>query len=77
MTEANEPREARLADTAFIALYRGRTVGDARLVAVSSDRSIVKRFFRELVGEDAEGEKSSEMDRRDAGPALALAKHED
>ncbi len=66
-----------MADTAFIALYRGRTVGDARLVAVSSDRSIVERFFCELVGEDAEGEKSSEMDHSDAGPALALARHED
>ena len=66
-----------MADTAFIALYRGRTVGDARLVAVSSDRSIVERFFCELVGLDAEGEKSSEMDRRDAGPAVALVKHED
>jgi hypothetical protein len=40
-----------LADTAFIALYRGRTVGDARLVAVSSEHSIVDRFFAELLGE--------------------------
>ncbi len=39
-----------MADTAFIALYRGRTVGDARLIAVSSDRSIVERFFAELLG---------------------------
>jgi hypothetical protein len=66
-----------LADTAFIALYKGRTVGDARLLAVSSDRSIVERFFRELVGEDAVAEKCLETDRRDAGPALALVKYED
>ena len=40
-----------MADTAFIALYRGRTVSDAQLVAVSSDRFIVERFFAELLGE--------------------------
>ena len=40
-----------MADTAFIALYRGRTVGNAQLVAVSSDRFIVERFFAELLGE--------------------------
>ena len=77
MTEANEPREARLADTAFIALYRGRSVGDARLIAVSSDSSIVERFFCELVGEDTKEEKSSEMVCRHAGPTLNLAKYED
>jgi hypothetical protein len=65
-----------LADTAFIALYRGRTVGDARLVAVSSDHFIVERFFQELVGEDTEAEKCPETYRRDTSPASALAKHE-
>ena len=77
MTEANEPREARLADTAFIALYRGRTVGDARLVAVSSDHSIVKRFFRELAGEDTEAKKCPDTYRRGTSPASVLAKHEE
>jgi hypothetical protein len=77
VTEANEPREARLADTAFIALYRGRTVGDARLVAVSSDHSIVERFFCELAGEDPEAEKCTETYRRDTCPVSVLAKHEE
>ena len=77
MTEVNEPGEARLADTTFIALYRGRTVGDARLVAVSSDHSIVERFFRELAGEVTEAEKCPETYRRGTSPASVLAKHEE
>ena len=39
--------------TAFIALYRGRSVGDARLIAVSSDREIVEKLSNELVGSGA------------------------
>ena len=35
----------------FIALYRGPTVSEARLVAVSSEPEIVGRFVRELTGE--------------------------
>jgi len=35
----------------FVALYRGDTVADARLIAVSSDPAIVGRFIRELAGE--------------------------
>lgn len=38
-------------ETAFIGLYRGRSVGDARLIPVSSDPEIVAKFFRELVRE--------------------------
>jgi hypothetical protein len=38
-------------ETRFIGLYRGHSIGDARLIAVSSDRQIVNRFFAELVGE--------------------------
>jgi len=77
VTEANEPREARLADTAFIALYRGHTVSDARLVAVSSDHSIVERFFSELTGKDPESEKSRETYPRVTSPASILVKHEE
>ena len=39
----------KLAD--FVALYRGRTVADAELVAVSAERAIVRKFFAELLGE--------------------------
>ncbi len=35
----------------FIALYRGPTVSEARLVAVSSEPEVVSRFVRELAGE--------------------------
>lgn len=66
-----------MANTAFIALYRGRTIGDARLIAVSSDHSIVERFFRELAGENDGMENHPEMGCRDARPTLALARHED
>jgi hypothetical protein len=42
-------RRLKLAD--FVALYRGRTVADAELVAVSAESSIVRKFFAELLGE--------------------------
>jgi hypothetical protein len=40
----------------ILALYRGRTVGEARLVAVTVEPAIVDRFFAELgyPGEGAE-----------------------
>jgi hypothetical protein len=42
-------RRLELAD--FVAIYRGRTVADAELVAVSAENSIVRTFFAELLGE--------------------------
>jgi hypothetical protein len=36
----------------FIALYRGPTVSEARLVAVCSEPEIVSGFLRELGGEN-------------------------
>jgi hypothetical protein len=42
----------RLQDLAhFIALYRGRTVAEAELIAVSAESSLVQKFFRELTSE--------------------------
>lgn len=35
----------------FLALYRGRTVGDAELVAVATDPELVGRFSDELLEE--------------------------
>lgn len=35
----------------FIALYRGRTVSEAELVAICADRRIVSKFFEELAAE--------------------------
>ncbi len=40
--------------TDFLALYRGQTVAEARLVAITAEPKIVARFVRELAGE-AEG----------------------
>jgi hypothetical protein len=42
-------RRTRLTD--FIALYCGRTVAEAELVAVSAENSLVRKLFAELLGE--------------------------
>jgi hypothetical protein len=44
-------RRTRLAD--FVALYRGRTVAEAELVAVSAEEQMVRRFFAELLNDPA------------------------
>ena len=40
--------------TDFVALYRGRTVTEAELVAVSAQERLVRRFCAELLGESGE-----------------------
>ena len=45
--------------TDFVALYRGRTVSEAELVAVSAEPHLVHRFFTELLGK-TEPEQDSE-----------------
>ena len=37
--------------TDFVAVYRGRTVSEAELLAVSAEPRLVRRFFSELLGE--------------------------
>ena len=37
----------------FVALYRGRTVAEAELVAVSAEEQMVRRFFAELLNDPA------------------------
>jgi hypothetical protein len=49
--------------TNFIALYRGRTVAGARLVAVTAEPNIVDRFLRELTGEADEENRDTLIDR--------------
>ncbi len=44
----------------FIALYRGQTVAEARLVAVTAEPEIVSRFVRELTGETENPEEQAE-----------------
>jgi len=38
----------------FLALYRGRTVSEAELVAICADERVVGKFFEELAGKPAE-----------------------
>ena len=40
-----------MTQTSFIALYRGRTVAESHLVAVTAEPEIVARFVREITGE--------------------------
>jgi hypothetical protein len=48
-----------MALTAFLALYRGRTVSEAELVAICADERIIRKFVEELAakpaGEDGRG----------------------
>ncbi|CAA9475422.1 MAG: hypothetical protein AVDCRST_MAG05-890 [uncultured Rubrobacteraceae bacterium] len=46
----------------FVALYRGRTVAEAELIALSAEPNLVRRFFAELLGE-AEMEKRRAAER--------------
>ena len=49
-----------------MALYRGRTVSEAELVAVSAESSLVRKFVAELLGEPEHHEKDAcdEQSRR-------------
>jgi len=59
----------KLAD--FVALYRGRTVAEAELVAVSAERELVRRFFEELLG----GQKQETKDQKRTSPtSLEMAR---
>ena len=51
-----------MGQTDFIALYRGQTVADARLVAVTAEPEIVSRFFREMIGTVENMEPAKEQD---------------
>ena len=48
----------------FIALYRGPTVSEARLIAVTSEPRVVGRFVRELIGEADNAENQDERAER-------------
>jgi hypothetical protein len=43
----------------FIALYRGRTLNDARLIAISSDPTIISDFTTRLISEPLREEDSA------------------
>ena len=44
--------------TEFVALYRGQTVGEAKLVALSAEPSIVHALFNEMLGNPEATEES-------------------
>ena len=52
--------------TNFVALYRGRTVSDAELVALSAEPQLVREFFMYLLGESLD----SPLDKTDCQRAL-------
>jgi hypothetical protein len=57
----------------FVALYRGPTVAEAELVAVSAEQRIVHRLFAELLGHS---EAESEADARKQSPVLKVVQDE-
>ena len=57
----------------FIALYRGPSVAQARLAAVSSEPEIVDRFLRELAGVEA----SEERDESDESESLRIVRSDE
>jgi hypothetical protein len=48
----------------FVALYRGRTVAEAELVAVSAEEQLVRRFFAELLNDPAYQTEKTSPDRQ-------------
>jgi hypothetical protein len=54
----------------FLALYRGRTVSDAELIAICADERVVRKFFEELADKPAE-----EGGRGDPRGRVAELKH--
>ena len=59
--------------TNFIALYRGRTVSDAELVALSAEPQLVREFFMKLLGESLD----KPSDKTDRQRTLQLVPGED
>jgi hypothetical protein len=57
----------------FVALYRGRTVSEAELVAVSAEPRLVRRFVEELLGKLQQPEQVAEnAHKRETAPALRV-----
>jgi hypothetical protein len=61
--------------TDFVALYRGRTVSEAELVAVSAEPRLVGRFVAELLQEHV-GE-CEESDKANRPTVVTLARCEE
>ena len=63
-----------MVDAEFLALYRGRSVAEARLVAVTAEPEIISRFVRQLTGQI---ESSDECNIADDDKPLRLVKGEE
>jgi hypothetical protein len=50
--------------TNFLVLARGNSINTARVVAVSADRDLVRKFIGELAGEDDKEESKKESRSR-------------
>jgi hypothetical protein len=46
----------------FVALYRGKTVSEAELVAVSAEPRLVGKFFTELLGKPEPKQEAKEVE---------------
>lgn len=57
----------------FIALYRGPTIAQAELIAVTAEQRLVRRFFIELLGE-SRPEQATETPERTAPASLEVVR---
>ena len=56
----------------FLCLYRGETIGAARMVAVSSDPTIVRQFAERLLDDPGEPQRDDVLREIDKGRRQAL-----
>ncbi len=72
------PRERRNTLVSFLTLYRGRTLEDAQLVAISTNDQIIKDFAERLLQErDAESDPALNEIRQGKRRALRIIKKEE
>lgn len=58
--------------TSFVAIYRGRTVGDARLIAVSANPDLVAEVSSKLLEDTPRKDGDEILDALDGGRRSAL-----
>jgi hypothetical protein len=56
----------------FVALYRGRTVSEAQLVAVSAEPRLVRRFVEELLSKPQPERVAENAEKHETAPALQV-----
>jgi hypothetical protein len=54
----------------FVALYRGRTVSEAELVAISAKPQLVERFFAELLGKSKTAQEADDSEHSASFPKV-------